>query len=747
MRYALPLLISLVAPCCVPLRADSLPSPVVPQCVGVNIHFTGAPARDLDGLAAGGFGWVRMDFVWDAVEKVKGQYDFTAYDQLLDGLTKRGIKPLFILDYGNALYQNGSPRSPEAQAAFARFAAASVTHYKGRPILWEIWNEPNGGFWQPKADAEEYGRLAVATARAIKEADPKATVLAPGSAGIPLDFLEHIFGMGLLKYVDAVSLHPYRSGSTPPETAALDYRAVRLLIRRYAPKGKNVALVSSEWGYTTVDVPEERQAQFLARQWLSNVSEGVRLSIWYDWHEDGTDPKNTEHHFGTVRYDYAPKPAFLAAQALTQALRGYEFVKRLPLASDRDYLLLFARGPSVKVAAWTTGDTHALSLPSGLRLTLTGSPQYLSVSRDAALQTAASWTAVPTSPFSSGGEPIRSLLTWRGRDGQAHRVRFDLQPQGDPIGQSMDREQRVLPGVQTVWNAALRAPSRVPAQVHVSVSVDGVRQPYGQDFLVTPTDPVTLTIAPLTARRFRAQIDNPAGTPFTGKLSVAAAGERAVNLPLSLAVGGTHLDADAPVSPQAASVWALRDAQGMLLSRLSAPRFVALPGLLPLLKPFLDGDLKLHSTVEAAPTQAALAAGVLGLPALRVNYKYVPGWSFWRASPSQTFALPGHPTGMGLWVQGDGSGNLVRARFRDVTGQTFQTAAPDMTWTGWRFVSFRLVPPPGEAPLGHWGGADDGQVHYPVSVDTLLLLDHPADARRTEGAVTLAQPYALYGPE
>ena len=142
-------------------NADSLPPPIIPQCFGVNIHFTGAPVRDLDGLALGGFGWIRMDFEWEAVEKARGRYDFTSYDQLLEGLTTRHIKPLFILDYGNKLYQDGSPRSPEAQAAFARFAAAAATHYKGKPVLWEIWNEPNGGFWRPYADAEEYGRLAL----------------------------------------------------------------------------------------------------------------------------------------------------------------------------------------------------------------------------------------------------------------------------------------------------------------------------------------------------------------------------------------------------------------------------------------------------------------------------------------------------------------------------------------------------------------------------------------------------------
>lgn len=361
---------------CSPVRPDALPPPTVPQCVGVNIHFTGAPTRDLDGIKQGGFGWIRMDFAWHDIEKVKGQYDFSAYDTLVAGLAARHIQPLFILDYGNDLYQAGSPRSPEARAAFARFTAASVAHYRGKPILWEIWNEPNIGFWQPKANVAEYGQLALETAKAIKASDPKATVLAPGTSGIPLDFLEAVFKTGVLRYIDAVSLHPYRV--VMPETAARDYPAVRRLIRQYAPAGKSIPLVCSEWGYSTVLVTEEMQAQYLAREWLVNLAEGVRLSIWYDWREDGLNPFDPEHHFGAVRNDYTPKPAFLAAQRLTQALGGYRFVKRLPLASDGDYLLLFAKGRAMKLAYWTTTVDHEVSLPTanGKRLTLTRSPHY-----------------------------------------------------------------------------------------------------------------------------------------------------------------------------------------------------------------------------------------------------------------------------------------------------------------------------------------------------------------------------------
>jgi len=726
-------------------NADTLPPPIIPQCVGVNIHFTGAPARDLDGLASAGFGWIRMDFVWEAVEKARGRYDFTAYDQLLEGLTARHIKPLFILDYGNKLYQDGSPRSPEAQAAFARFAAAVATHYKGKPVLWEIWNEPNGGFWKPNADAEEYGRLALVTAQAIKQADPRATVLAPGTAGIPLGFLEHVFQMGLLKYIDAVSLHPYRGPLDTPETAASEYRAVRLLIHRYAPKGRQIALVASEWGYSSVNVTEERQAQYLTREWLSNLAEGIRLSIWYDWHDDGTDPKEGEHHFGTVRYDYTPKPAFLAAQSLIQALRGFSFVKRLPLASDNDYVLLFADGPVVKLAAWTTGDDHAVVLHSGLRLTLTGSPQYLPLGKDAALQTAASWTASPKDWFTSSVEPTKILLSWHSRDGKPHRVRFGVQattPAG-LLSSVTKQEQRVTQNWQTAWHPFTAAFGRVPLRLKFTITVDGVKQPYAQESALSPSDPLILTATPLADDRFQVQIDNPAGTEFAGRLSVISGGHRR-NLPVRLPRGMTHLTQDVPGRPQAASAWSLSDMHGLVVAGLPARRFAAFPDILPSLKLVVDGDLKLPTTVVAS-----LAAGPSpGTAALRASYQFAPGWSFWRAAPSPVFPVPGRLAGMGLWVNGDGSGNMIRARFRDATGQTFQAESSDMTWSGWRFVSFRLIPSPEERlSLSHWGGADDGQVHFPVQIDTLFLLDSLAGAHRSQGAVSLAQPYGIYEGE
>ena len=154
-------------------------------------------------------------------------------------------------------------------------------------MLWEIWNEPNGNFWSPKPDAQQYTALALATAKAIREAEPQATIIGPASSGFPWEFLETFLKSGVLEYLDAVSVHPYRNPRKPPETAAADYQKLRTMIERYAPASKKdkLPILSGEWGYSTWKhgVSLETQAAFAARQQLSNLLNGVPLSIWYDW--------------------------------------------------------------------------------------------------------------------------------------------------------------------------------------------------------------------------------------------------------------------------------------------------------------------------------------------------------------------------------------------------------------------------------------------------------------------------------
>lgn len=376
--------LSLAAAVCIGgLRAAEIPELVLPAGAGVNIHFVRGHEKDIDMIAAAGFKFVREDFFWDSIEKKKGEYDWSAYDELTANLERRGIRPYFILDYSNPLYEEivsaknpitgkinrsrASPQHPESVEAFARFAAAAAKHFQGRHVIWEIWNEPNITFWQPQPDVKQYTALALAAGRAVREADPQATIVAPACSGFAWDFLETFLKSGALEFLDAVSVHPYRSPKQPPETAARDFSRLRDIIDRYAPPAKKgkIPILSGEWGYSsnTHGVSQEKQAQFIVRQQLSNLLNGVPISIWYDWRNDGPDPNENEHNFGTVTQDLEPKPAYAAVQTLTRELSGYRISRRFDTGNTNDFVLVLMNSMNeTKLAAWTLGEPRSVSL-------------------------------------------------------------------------------------------------------------------------------------------------------------------------------------------------------------------------------------------------------------------------------------------------------------------------------------------------------------------------------------------------
>ncbi len=216
------------APLAPPRNGLALLSAGATDGLGVNIHFTDPQPGEMAMLAAGGFRWVRMDFFWHMTERQPGQYDFSAYDRLMNALAPYGIHALFILDYGNSLYESGFPPHTDAgRQAFARWVTAAVQHFQGHGILWELWNEPNlAQFWQPMPNVQDYIQLGLTVGAAIRAVAPQETFIGPTTSGFDYTFLQACFQGGLLNYFDAVSVHPYRS--TGPETAAADYARLRV---------------------------------------------------------------------------------------------------------------------------------------------------------------------------------------------------------------------------------------------------------------------------------------------------------------------------------------------------------------------------------------------------------------------------------------------------------------------------------------------------------------------------------------
>jgi hypothetical protein len=161
-------------------------------------------------------------------------------------------------------------------------------------------------------------------------------------------------------------VHPYRNPTLGPETAAGEYKVLATLIEQYKPVGKEIPIISGEWGYSTSYLSDTLQGKYLARQWLHNMAQGIPISIWYDWHDDGRDPNNAEHNFGTVEWDYQPKPAFLAMKTLIDQLQGYLPIGRISTGNVGDYIIPFVKEDRVILAIWTPGQSHEMDLGSDL---------------------------------------------------------------------------------------------------------------------------------------------------------------------------------------------------------------------------------------------------------------------------------------------------------------------------------------------------------------------------------------------
>jgi hypothetical protein len=180
-------------------------------------------------------------------------------------------------------------------------------------------------------------------------------------------------------------------------------------MKRYTPDGKNIPIISGEWGYSNVNwdnarLSNERQAQYLTRELLINLYQKIPVSIWYDRKNDGANPNEREHHFGTVMHNLKPKPAYLAAKTLSSTLTGFSIDKRLDLGSDEYFAFKLTKEKAEAVAIWTIGKEHKVMLPvevgeariihflgkevkrtasarknGGLELTISQNPQYLIV--------------------------------------------------------------------------------------------------------------------------------------------------------------------------------------------------------------------------------------------------------------------------------------------------------------------------------------------------------------------------------
>ncbi len=380
----------------------------IPQSFSMQIVPGGGTSNaELADDATMGFPNVRKGNYWSSTESTKGVYNFSWLDPIVTNCTNNGIVPWFTMTGSNSLYGETNPDSittDAGRAGFANFAQATAQHYP-QVKLYELWNEPNYD-WSPAPGEGPYTQLMASMSPAIKGATPTAKIAGGVVNGTDFNWLEQCFQLGMLGNVDYVCLHPYRQTTTvgTPESVHDAFVIIHSMIRHYAPVGKRVEIISGEWGYFTAGtnaVSTTTQAQYLARMFLTSVSWGMPMVNWYNYKDSTTDATGS---FGVVDESSNPKTAYYAAQTLMTVLDGFTFAESITVDAVGDkYLLRFTNSAGkTAYAFWTTDANTAVTLPipagsgklyqmssttgsatswssSGLTVTLSGSPQYLTV--------------------------------------------------------------------------------------------------------------------------------------------------------------------------------------------------------------------------------------------------------------------------------------------------------------------------------------------------------------------------------
>jgi hypothetical protein len=338
---------------------------------------------------------IRDDVPWSFIEVKKGSLEFSPklqnLEQLVDDAVAHKRRPLLILDYGNNFYDGGGmPKSPEAIAAFTRYAVFVVQHFKGRVSQFEVWNEWNGGLGaRPPGPqkADGYVALLKETYRAVKQADPSVTVIGGVLSWTDPVWLQQFAQAGGFSYLDAFSVHTYNFNSTvppgshehvretlaggsfapfkgTPEAAIGNLDAFKAKLDSLAG-GKSVPIFVSEMGWPTFSgkegVSEQHAAvyaqRFLllarARPWLAGV-------WWYDLVDDGGSRTYSQDNFGLLHGDHSPKPAYEAIRNVVDIVTS---TKPVSVSTNADGVTVATgyrpSGEQVKISWLATNDPGA----------------------------------------------------------------------------------------------------------------------------------------------------------------------------------------------------------------------------------------------------------------------------------------------------------------------------------------------------------------------------------------------------
>ena len=308
---------------------------------------------------------IRLQAGWAKTEKVRGVYDWTWLEAIVDDARSQGVQPWMQLSYGNPIYPGGGgptlgggiPKSPEALAAWDGWVRGTVRRLRDRVTAWEVWNEPDGA----KVPAEDYTRLFVRTAEIIRDEQPRAQIYALSLSNSPPyaeEFLRRMREWGKLGLIDAITFHGYPKN--PDETRLEGMRQMLAKLKLDIPLRQGETGAPSTTGSSgalgTFPGSELTQAKWVLRRALAFHGHDVPFSLFllmeFDYAGQPHTGMNTkgllkaaysaaQHVFSLFDDDWVRVRDFAARVESTEKLAVYGFRHR---TTGRQLVVTWASG-------------------------------------------------------------------------------------------------------------------------------------------------------------------------------------------------------------------------------------------------------------------------------------------------------------------------------------------------------------------------------------------------------------------
>ncbi|MGY2704703.1 hypothetical protein ACVW2K_004287 [Nocardioides sp. HB32] len=325
-----------------PLQAISSDSVADSYGVGIHLNFLNTPYQDAgavaDALSGLGVRHVRDDLFLDSPRQYRA----------IRTVADRGIG--FDLIMGRP--ESGGTPADYVRTVADQLPAGAVESLEGA----NEWDLSGGDGWVDEVRGWQQGLYAAAHANAATRDLP---VLSPALA-----FKWNYTDLGdVSAMADLANAHMYPGGYQPSNQIG----AITHAVRQSMP---DQPLVTTEAGYTNAmnsssshrPVPEDVAGVYLPRLLLEHVARGEQRVYSYELIDSFDDPDqtNVEAHFGLLRHDLSPKPAYTAMRDLLGLLAdpgptfspGALAVGAEGLPNDARYLLTQQRDGRFVLLLW-----------------------------------------------------------------------------------------------------------------------------------------------------------------------------------------------------------------------------------------------------------------------------------------------------------------------------------------------------------------------------------------------------------